>query len=84
VVKDSYLFIHVQQVNHASQQHHHDYQDRNDPFDPVAWMEEEGLVPVFIRFDGKCLVAGFGRWWNEDNMRIWNDPFDVGIMYIGV
>lgn len=47
-------------------------------------MKEEGLVPVFIRFDGKSLVAGFGRWWYEDDMRIGNDSFNVGIVYIGV
>lgn len=47
-------------------------------------MEEEGPVPVFIRFDCHCPVTDIGSWWDEDDMGIRNHPFDVGIMYFGM
>ena len=38
-------------------------------------------MPVSIRGHGQCFVVGIGIWRDDHDLTIWNDTFDVGVVF---
>lgn len=41
-------------------------------------------MPVFIRARGQCVIVGFWIWRIYHDLGVWNDTFDVGVVYLSV